>query len=138
MPVELIKHPAGLGDPRGRYSHVSIATGTEIVTVAGQLGTTVSGSLAGDGSVSAQTRQVFENIATALRSAGLGAKDIFKTTTYLVGANNIAEFMEARTAVFGDLFPDGGYPPNTLLIVAGLVEEQFSVEVEAFAVRAAG
>ena len=138
MPVELMRQPAGLGEPLGKYSHISIATGTQIVAVAGQVGTTSSGQLSGDGSVGAQTRQAFENLATALRSLDLGPQDIFKTTTYLVGAANIAAFMEARTAVFEELFPDGNYPPNTLLVVAALVADELMVEVEALAIRATG
>jgi enamine deaminase RidA (YjgF/YER057c/UK114 family) len=137
MPVELIRKPQSLGEPLGRYSHISIATGTEIVSVAGQVGIVSSGELAGDGSVTAQTRQAFQNVVTALGAVNLGPRDIFKTTTYLVGADNLDEFMEARKAAFDEIFPDEGYPPNTLLIVARLVEARFAVEVEAFAVRAA-
>jgi hypothetical protein len=37
MPVEFIRQPDGLGRPLERYSHVSVATGTERVTVAGGL-----------------------------------------------------------------------------------------------------
>jgi hypothetical protein len=44
--------------------------------------------------------------------------------------------MTARMEVFGEIYPDGKYPPNTLLLVPGLVEERFVVEVEALAVRA--
>ncbi len=135
MPVDFIRQPDGLGTPLGRYSHVSIATGTEIVAVAGQVGLTEAGELAGDGSLTAQTRQAFQNVATALKSAGLGMQDIFKTTTYLVGADNLPEFMEARAVAFSDFFANGQYPPNTLLVVARLVEERLTVEVEAFAVR---
>jgi enamine deaminase RidA (YjgF/YER057c/UK114 family) len=138
VPVEFVRQPAGLGEPLGKYSHVAIATGTQIVAVAGQVGTIRSGQLGGDGSVGAQTRQAFENVATALRSLDLGPRDIFKTTTYLVGSSNIAEFMQARAAVFEELFPDGNYPPNTLLVVAALVEDTILVEVEALAIRAAG
>ena len=137
MPVELIRKPETLGEPLGRYSHISIATGTEIVSVAGQVGIVSSGELAGDGSVSAQTRQAFQNVVTALGAVNLGSRDVFKTTTYLVGAENLDEFMEARKAAFAEIFPDEGYPPNTLLIVARLVEARFAVEVEAFAVRSA-
>lgn len=36
MTIEFIRRPTGLGEPLGRYSHVSIATGGQIVTVAGQ------------------------------------------------------------------------------------------------------
>ena len=136
MPVELIRQPDGLGVPLGRYSHVSVATGTEIVTVAGQVGITEDGELAGDGGLAAQVWQAFQNLRTALTSQGLGLGDIFKLTTYLVGADNVPEFMTARTAAYAEFYPDGEYPPNTLLVVARLVEERFTVEVEALAIRA--
>jgi enamine deaminase RidA (YjgF/YER057c/UK114 family) len=136
MPVELIRQPDGLGVPLGRYSHISVATGTEIVTVAGQVGVTADGELAGDGGLTAQVWQVFRNLRTALTSQGIGLSDIFKLTTYLVGADNIPEFMTARTAAFAEFYPDGEYPPNTLLVVARLVEERFTVEVEALAIKA--
>jgi len=135
MPVEFIRQPDGLGPPLGKYSHISVATGAQIVTVAGQVGITGSGELAGDGSLTAQTRQAFQNVVIALRSQGLGTQDIFKTTTFLVGADNIAEFMAARAAVFGEIFVGGEHPPNTLLVVARLVEARFTIEVEAFAIR---
>jgi enamine deaminase RidA (YjgF/YER057c/UK114 family) len=137
MPVEFVRRPKGLGEPLGRYSHISIATGTELVTIAGQTGITDDGELAGDGSVTAQTRQVFRNLSTALESQGLGLGDVYKFTTYLVGAHNVEEFMAARTAVFAELYPDGQYPPNTLLVVARLVEERFLVEIEASAIGSA-
>jgi enamine deaminase RidA (YjgF/YER057c/UK114 family) len=136
MPVEFIRQPPGLGEPLGKYSHVSIATGGQIVTVAGQVGITASGDLAGDGGLTAQTRQAFLNVATALKSAGLGMQDIFKTTTFLVGAGHIPEFMTARTAAFREFFADGQFPPNTLLVIGRLVEERFLIEVEASAIRA--
>ena len=134
MSVRLLRRPAGLGEPLGRYSHVSIARG-EIVSVAGQVGIDESGVLAGDGSVTAQTSQAFANLMTALATVDLGQRDICKTTTFLVGPENVEEFMAARATAFAELFPDGQYPPNTLLVVARLVEPRFSVEVEATAAR---
>jgi enamine deaminase RidA (YjgF/YER057c/UK114 family) len=136
MPVELIRQPDGLGSPLGRYSHISVAAGAEIVTVAGQVGITQDGELAGDGGLTAQVWQVFRNLSIALKSQGMELGDVFKLTTYLVGADNIPEFMAARTAAYGEFYPDGKYPPNTLLVVARLVEERFTVEIEAFAIRA--
>ena len=136
MPVEFIRQPDGLGQPLGRYSHISLAAGTEIVSVAGQVGITKDGELADDGGLTAQVWQVFRNLRTALETQGLGLSDVFKFTTYLVGADNIDEFMAARTAAYAEFFPSG-YPPNTLLVVARLVEERFTVEVEAFAIRTA-
>lgn len=137
MPVEFTRQPAGLGQPLGRYSQIAVATGTQIVSVAGQVGITADGELAGDGGLAAQTWQTFANVATALAAAGLGTGDIFKTTTYLVGSVGMDDFMAARTTAFAEFFPSGQYPPNTLLVVSRLVEARFLVEVEALAIRAA-
>lgn len=134
MPVEMITQPEGLATPLGRYSHVALARG-ELVAVAGQVGVLASGELAGDGSLAAQTRQAFANVAAALSSVGLSPADVFKTTTYLVGADGLEEFMAARGEAFAQLYPGGDYPPNTLLVISRLVEERFRVEVEALAVR---
>jgi len=43
--------------------------------------------------------------------------------------------MSTRTEVFAEIYADGTYSPDTLLVVPGLVEERFVVEVEALAVR---
>jgi enamine deaminase RidA (YjgF/YER057c/UK114 family) len=41
--------------------------------------------------------------------------------------------MEFRLTEFPKMFPDGAYPPNTLLMVDRLVQEPFLVEVQAIA-----
>jgi hypothetical protein len=41
--------------------------------------------------------------------------------------------MQFRLREFPRLFPNGAYPPNTLLIVDRLVQEQFLVEVQTVA-----
>jgi len=54
-------------------------------------------------------------------------------TTYLVHSQDIARFMAWRLREFPKMFADGKYPPNTLLIVDRLVQEQFLVEVQTVA-----
>ncbi|MGH3368024.1 MAG: RidA family protein [Nocardioidaceae bacterium] len=120
----------------GAYSPLARVRGPrELVAVAGQLGADSSGSLTGAGDTAAQVRQTFQNVGTALEEAGLGFADVLKFTTYVVGRDTIPDFMATRKEVFAEIYPDGQYPPNTLLIVPGLVEERFVVEVEALAVR---
>ena len=120
----------------GAYSPLArISAPQELVAVAGQLGADSGGSLTGAGDTAAQVRQVFRNVGAALDEAGLGFGDILKFTTYIVGRDAIPDFMTTRTEVFAEIYPDGKYPPNTLLIVPGLVEERFVVEVEALAAR---
>ncbi|SEH47009.1 Enamine deaminase RidA, house cleaning of reactive enamine intermediates, YjgF/YER057c/UK114 family [Mycolicibacterium rutilum] len=108
----------------GDYSPVAVTDG--VVAVAGQFGT--------DGtSPEEQVRGAFANVGKALAAAGLGFSDVIKFTTYLVGRETIPPFMSERKKVFAEIYPEGVYPPNTLLIVAGLVHEEFVVEIEAIA-----
>ena len=51
----------------------------------------------------------------------------------LVHSQDIPKFMAYRLREFPRLFPDGAYPPNTLLMVDRLVQEPFLVEVQAVA-----
>jgi enamine deaminase RidA (YjgF/YER057c/UK114 family) len=120
----------------GAYSPLArVSAPRELIAIAGQLGADSGGSLTGDGDTAAQVRQVFQNVGTALEEAGVGFGDVLKFTTYIVGRDTIPDFMATRTEVFAEIYPDGQYPPNTLLIVPGLVEERFVVEVEALAAR---
>ena len=136
LAVELIRQPQGLGAPLGMYSHVSVGRG-EMVAVAGQVGMDSRGQLAGP-DLASQARQAYDNLRIALGAAGCGFSDVLKMTTYLVSDDLIGEFMNARSVIFADLYPDGGYPPNTLVIVSRLVEPDLLFEVEALAVRPAG
>jgi enamine deaminase RidA (YjgF/YER057c/UK114 family) len=123
-------NPPGLGEPIGKYSHVSSAGG--LVFVAGQVGVHTDGILAGP-ELPAQMRQVFANIGAALASRGAGFGDVMKFTTYLTDASQLAAFRETREELFAQLYPDGGYPPNTLLIVDRLVQPEYLVEIDAVA-----
>ena len=87
----------------------------------------------GDGDVAAQTRQTFENLGQVLGAVGASFSNVVEFTTYLVGRESVQPFLEARAALFSTLFPDGDYPPNTLLVVDGLVREDFLVEIKAVA-----
>lgn len=132
MTIRLIRRPAGLGEPLGRYSHVSIGHG-DIVAIAGQVGKDEDGQLAGS-DLRSQVRQAYLNVGAALAAVGCEYGDILRMTTYLVNSDHIEEFMSARAAVFAELFPSGEYPPNTLVVVSRLVEANLLIEVEALAV----
>ncbi len=118
----------------GDFSPVAEARPGELVAVAGQVGIDRTGALSGS-SPTDQVRGAFENIGHALGAVGLGFGDVLSFTTYLVGRDVIASFVATRKQVFADIYPEGVYPPNTLVLVAGLVDERFVVEVEALAVR---
>ena len=77
--------------------------------------------------------QVLGNIEKALAAEGAGWGNVVQFTTYLVHSQDIPNFMDFRLREFPKFFPDGAYPPNTLLMVDRLVKEEFLVEVQTIA-----
>lgn len=126
--------PRELGTPLGMYSHGMLAPGGELLVVAGQVGTGRDGQVAGD-DVVGQTKQALENVRAVLEAGGCRWRDVVRLQTFLVSADDIPGFMKARQEVFPGWFPDGAYPPNTLLVVSRLVRPELRVEIEAMAVR---
>ena len=111
-----------LGKPLGQYSHVARVKAQEFLFIAGML--------APGESFDAQCTAVFAQIEKALASAGAGWANVVQFTTYLVHSQDIPKFMQYRLREFPRMFPQGAYPPNTLLIVDRLVQEAFLVEVQ--------
>lgn len=120
-----IYNPEALGAPLGQYSHVTRVKASETLYIAGMLAP-------GD-DFDAQCTGVFRSIESALKSAGAGWGNVAQFTTYLVHSQDIPKFMAWRLREFPKMFPDGKYPPNTLLIIDRLVQEQFLVEVQTIA-----
>jgi len=134
MSAELnIYNPAELGAPMGQYTHVTRVKANEFLFIAGMLSGDSAGNVIGDGNFDAQASQVFLNIEAALKSAGASWANVVQFTTYLVHSQDIPKFMAFRLREFPKMFPNGKYPPNTLLIIDRLVKEQFLVEVQTIA-----
>lgn len=121
-----IANVEALGRPLGQYSHLArVKNVSETLYIAGMLAP-------GD-DFDTQCTGVFKQIEVALKSAGAGWANVVQFTTYMVHSQDIPKFMAWRLREFPKLFPDGKYPPNTLLIVDRLVGEQFLVEVQTIA-----
>jgi len=133
MPDIEIFSPPTLGKPRGQYSQITSVKAERTYYIAGQLSANAAGEIIGEGDFEAQCTQIFLNVQTALEACGLGWENIVQFTTYLVDPRDIPKFMAFRLRKFPEFFPGGKYPPNTLLIVARLVEEPFLVEVQPIA-----
>ena len=115
-----------LGKPLGQYSHLArVKNAQETLYIAGML--------APGEDFDAQCTGVFRQIGTALQSAGAGWGSVAQFTTYLVHSQDIPKFMAWRLREFPRMFPDGRYPPNTLLMIDRLVGEQFLIEVQTIA-----
>ncbi len=128
-----IYNPDALGAPLGQYTHVTRVTASEFLFIAGMLSGDSAGNIIGEGDFDAQCAQVFANIHAALRSADADWANVVQFTTYMVHSQSIPDFMAFRLREFPKMFPDGKYPPNTLLLVDRLVQEPFLIEVQTIA-----
>jgi enamine deaminase RidA (YjgF/YER057c/UK114 family) len=122
-----IQNVEALGKPLGQYSHLARVRGAaETLYIAGMIS-------AGE-DFDAQCGGAFAQIETALKSCGAGWANVVQFTTYLVHSQDIPKFMAWRLREFPRMFADGRYPPNTLLVIDRLVQEQFLIEVQTIAV----
>jgi enamine deaminase RidA (YjgF/YER057c/UK114 family) len=76
-----------------------------------------------------QARRCWEIVAAALDELGASLDDVVRTRQYVVSA----DVAEAVGAVHGEVF-GGVHPASTMVVVAGLLDPRWLVEVEADAV----
>lgn len=99
------------------------------IYVRGQVGTDFEGRLVGLGDPAAQTEQAMKNVAQLLKEAGSCLEDIVKTTTYIVDPR----FREPVYREVGKWLK-GVYPISTGLVVAGLAQPEWLMEIDVIAV----
>jgi enamine deaminase RidA (YjgF/YER057c/UK114 family) len=76
-----------------------------------------------------QARRCWEIVLAALAELGAGPEHVLRTRQYVVDA----AYAEAAGAVHGEVFGDIR-PASTMVVVAGLLDDRWLVEVEADAV----
>jgi enamine deaminase RidA (YjgF/YER057c/UK114 family) len=130
MPEIKIFNPEGLAKPLGQYSHITRVKASEYVFIAGQVSADKDGKIVGADDFDTQCVQTFANIATALKSVGAGWGHVMQFYTFMVHSQDIPKFMKYRLREFPKMFPNGIYPPNTLLVIDRLVKEEFLIEVQ--------
>lgn len=130
MSVEYV-NPENHSVPAGLYSHVAIAGPGRFAFIAGQIALDGDGSLVGADDSGKQFQQVFRNLKSVLDGIGAMPSDIVELRTFLVGEESLPAFRAARELVYSEHFGAGPYPPNTLVIVSGLAQPEFKVEVSA-------
>lgn len=133
MAITLV-NPEGLPEIDA-YRQVSVATGSKLVFIAGQVAWDAQGATVGEGDLAAQVEQCYLNIGTALAAVGGTFDDVAKLTIHVVDwtPDKMPLVLEGIARAGAKL---GGtpVPPGTLLGVAALDVPEHLVEVEATAV----
>ncbi|WP_328654187.1 RidA family protein [Micromonospora sp. NBC_00330] len=133
MAVTLV-NPDGLPKP-DVYRQLSIATGSKLVFLAGQVARDAEGRKVGEGDLAAQVEQCYLNIGTALAAIGGSFGDVAKLTIYVVDwSPDKMPLLGEGVARAGEKLGVDLVKPITLLGVTALGEPDLLVEVEATAV----
>lgn len=118
----------GDGSPptEGEYPQAVEVTGaSRWLFLSGQVPVAPDGSLAED--FESQCRQVWANVETQLKAAGMGLDNLVKVTTFLSDRRYALENRKVRLEVLA------GRQPALTVIVTGIFDEAWLVEIEAVA-----
>ena len=119
----------GAAKPVGPYSPgVDIGS---LVFVAGQIGLDPATGKMVEGGIDAQTTQVMKNAEAVLKNAGLGFKDVVRTTVFLT---NISDF-QAMNKIYAGYFPEGSIPPARSTVAVSALAAGAVVEIDFIAAR---
>jgi|SRR6185369_9722087 len=134
MPKKFI-NPESL--PNWEQSFTQVITVSPVATaktvyISGQVAVDKNQNLIGDGDLSAQAMQTFQNLETALAAGGATTADVVRLNIYVKDykPENAAPVSEALRRYF----PQQQLPTSTWLGVQALAREGFLIEVDAVAI----
>jgi len=120
-------NPAGMSQPE-TYTHLVKAG--NLLFVAGQVGSTADGKIAGPG-MKEQLDQALTNLAAILKSQGADFSHVAKITIFVT---SIAEFRAPEVRAVRSKHFGANKPASTLVQIVQLASPEYKVEVEAIAV----
>jgi 2-iminobutanoate/2-iminopropanoate deaminase len=122
--VRFVKSEAAFAMP-GFSPAVCLPSG--LVLVSGQVAVGADGKVLGKGDFDAQTEMTMQNLEAVLVSLGATLRNIVRLGIIVTDRAYVPRWRELRGKYFSDPFP------ASTMIIAGLVSEDFLVEIEATA-----
>ncbi|WP_149537093.1 RidA family protein [Siccirubricoccus phaeus] len=118
-----------LPPPSGHFPAGIIAPTGRMVFISGMLAKDSSGALVGAGDITAQTRQVCENVKAAVEAAGGTLEDICRVDVYIADMRHFPQIHAVRREYF-----TGTPPASTMVEVTGFTHPEALIEITAIAV----
>jgi len=113
--------------PVGQYSQaVEVSGVSRTLYLSGQVGVDADGRVPAD--IATQTEIAWRNLTAQLRAAGMGAANLVKVTTYIADSADVVTVRAVRAKFLG------AHSPASTIVVAGLVDPAWKVEIEGIAV----
>ncbi len=116
--------------PSGHFSQAVTVTATgRFVFISGMTARRPDGTIAGVGDISEQTRQVCENVKSAVEAAGGTMDDICRVDVYVRNMEHFDAIHEVRRAYFKE-----PAPASTMVEVTKMTSPEYLIEINAIAV----
>jgi enamine deaminase RidA (YjgF/YER057c/UK114 family) len=115
--------------PSGHFSQaIAIEAKGRIVFISGMTARRADGTIAGVGDIEAQTRQVCENIRSALESAGGTLDDVCRVDVFVRNIEHFDRIHQVRREYF-----KAPAPASTMVEVTKMVHPDYLIEISAIA-----
>ena len=117
-------------EPSGHFSQaIAIEAKGKLVFISGMTARKPDGSIAGIGDIEAQTRQVCENIKSAVESAGGTLDDVCRVDVFVRNIEHFDKIHKVRREYFKT-----PAPASTMVEVTKMVSPDYLIEINAIAV----
>lgn len=122
-------HPEGMSTPFGAWTTaIAVRDAEQFVFISGLTARDSTGDVVGQGDMAAQTRQVCENLKSAVTEAGGSLENIVSVTVYATDVTRFDEIHAERRAYFPEM------PPASAMVeVPRLVDDRCLIEISAIA-----
>lgn len=119
-----------LREPSGVFSQATTIEATgKLVFVSGMTARRPDGSIAGIGDIEAQTRQVIENIKSAMEEAGGTLDDVCRVDVYIRNMEHFDLIHKVRSEYFKPPLP-----ASTMVEITKMTSPDYLIEINAIAV----
>jgi 2-iminobutanoate/2-iminopropanoate deaminase len=105
---------------------IEVSGAARTLYISGQIGQRMDGTIPDD--IVEQSQLTWQNLEAQLRAAGMTLDNLVKVTTILPNRGDVAAAREARSKALGDR------KPASTLIVGGLADPAWKIEIEGVAV----
>lgn len=112
------------------YTNVVEVRNARTIYVSGQVAINKAGQVVGVGDLALQTKQVFENIKSALEAAGVNFNDVVKLTFFLTDISQMQIVRDIRDQYVNTANP----PASSAVEIRKLIRDELLIEIEAIAV----
>lgn len=116
--------------PSGHFSQaIAIEAKGKLVFLSGMTSRRPDGTIAGVGDIEAQTRQVCENLKSAVEAAGGSMDDICRVDVYVRNMEHFEKIHKVRREYF-----KSAPPASTMVEVTKMTSPDYLIEISAIAV----